>query len=86
MGEMRMKVYLLKLLSFFGWQMVGVQNCENCQRLSLNDLKIEDEYLGTGCVKEKQYYYCQKQNRYVAIYDDACNDYKRRLLKQKPFD
>lgn len=74
MEEMRMKVYLLKLLSFFGWRMAGVYKCGKCQNLSLNDLKIEDEYLGFGCVKEKQYYYCPKQKRYIAI----SNDYTRR--------
>ena len=50
--------------------------CWNCKFLDLNNKQVLEEYLPCKTNSEQIYYFCCRQNRYISLQNERCNDFE----------
>lgn len=73
-----MKSIISLVMSFLERYPRKCVTCKDCRNVSLNDKNVEDVYTEMHYLKEVEYFYCEKQKKYVKLLDEACGEYVKR--------
>ena len=73
-----MKPIISFVMNILGIWFEEFVTCADCRNVSLNDRKIEDVYTEMHYLKEVEYFYCNKQKRYVKLSDLSCGECEKR--------